>query len=61
MRKKDYQAPDVELIGLTTYDICDVSIRGFIYDTQIDWGGVDDGTNDPDVNRWDKFDDKFEY
>ncbi len=60
MTKKAYQAPEVELIGLSTNEICIISFKGNFPDGEGGYGGVDDGTNDPDANSWDSFDNSFD-
>ena len=61
--KKIYEAPTSELIDITYSSIMAESavIEGTTPGNPIEWGGVDDGTNNPDANiaTWDDFEDKL--
>lgn len=59
MTKLEYKTPEVELIGLSTYEICGISIEGSLGDDTLPFGGEDDGTHDPNANKWDHFDNTF--
>ena len=63
MTKLKYKAPEAELIGLSTYEICIISFDLHVGDLPSgfgEFGGTDDGTHNPDANRWDHFDNSFD-
>ena len=60
MTKKEYQSPSVELIGVSTYEICAISLEGQVDGDTWEFGGEDDGTHDPNANQWDHFDNHFD-
>jgi hypothetical protein len=63
MTKLKYKAPEAELIGLSTNEICTLSFNINVGDLPSgfgEFGGTDDGTHNPDANRWDHFDNSFD-